>query len=280
MSRLIYLWPLLLISCAPRHIYKTQLLSEATQTKLCFVGDVGTGKKAQARVALALAKENCHQIYMLGDLIYPSGISGVDDPELEDKFLKYYRPIMQQENGPHLQLILGNHDYRGSASAWKKVAQLHPKLVFPHYYYLQQDSGLCVVNLDSNAFKVLLYYPRALGQHNWLQQLQKHLQDHCKLRIALTHHPYAIQGGQHAPASGLLKFFFERAVIGKFDLLISGHEHIQIDAGSFQGTRQLITGVGGDPRPGHAAGYIVLMIRHGQQQMTYSHELKEISSSD
>lgn len=227
------------------------------KVKFCFVGDMGAGNELQGRVAEELKEESCHSIHMLGDLIYPKGISSVDDPDLELKFLKYYLPLTQSGHSPSLNLILGNHDHQGNVKAWAELSRKEPSIHFPGPYYLQNWSGLCLVHLDSNYFKLLTSFWRAQEEIFWLKSIRNYLDDQCSTTIALTHHPYKSRGPKHFNATGWMKDFHEEHIIGKFDYLISGHEHILSDEGTVQGTRLLISGAGGRAEPNEAAGLLV-----------------------
>ncbi len=111
--------------------------------KFCFIGDMGVATELQGKVAQMLKDESCHSIHMVGDLIYPSGIRSVDDPLLESKFLRYYRPIAQSGHGPKLNLIMGNHDYKGNVKTWQDLSKQESYVVHPHPYFLQNWNGLC-----------------------------------------------------------------------------------------------------------------------------------------
>jgi tartrate-resistant acid phosphatase type 5 len=255
----ILLFIFVLSACATKVPLQKRTLPDG-KAKFCFIGDMGLGNNVQAMVAEALEKESCHSIHFLGDLIYPSGISSVTDPVLEDRFLKFYRPLTKTGHHPPMNLILGNHDYRGNAQSWLDLAQQHSKINFPHYYYIQNWNGLCLVHLDSNFYKLFYYTFKAMGQSSWLSSNMEYLNEQCRVKVALAHHPHKNPGPRHGDSSGYMRFFYKRHIMGKFDYLITGHEHILADQGTEDGTHMLISGAGGHFTKGHDVGYLVMEV--------------------
>ena len=231
--------------------------TEKSEIKLCFIGDTGIGNDLQRKVARKLETERCDSIHFIGDLVYPDGITDIEDLNLKTKFLDVYLPLTTKGNKPKLHLILGNHDYKGSVSPWYEVAQKERGIFFPHTFYLLKNRSLCMVHLDTNVFRLVYEWGEALEEIFWLSSLRDDLED-CKIKIALTHHPFKSRGKKHGSSTGMIKLFQESYVVGHFDYLISGHDHILSDEGMVDGTRMLITGAGGDPDEGEDAGYLVM----------------------
>lgn len=238
-------------------IFEDKSLMKEELVKICLTGDMGKDTKLQAEMAEALEGEGCHRMFFLGDLVYPSGIESIEDPELEDKFLSYYEPLLEKDPELIINLILGNHDHKKDPSAWKKISQKHERFFFPHYFYMMDYGGLCVVALDTSFYYYESKVKELSEQTNWMTRLQSRLKD-CDVKVALTHHP--LKGDQFPDwegAGGLLKLFLETYIIGKFDILASGHVHALINDGKDEGTRLLISGTGGEVTGGNP-GYIVL----------------------
>lgn len=242
-------------------VFEDNRLAQEAEVKICLIGDLGKDTPFQQTMADALEREGCHRIFFLGDLVYPKGISSASDPGLEQKFLKYYRPLVDKDPNLIINLILGNHDHKGDPSAWKEVARDNPGFFFPNYYYMIDYGGLCFVVTDTSFY----YYPskvmEAAEQATWLFQMQSRIKE-CDVKIALTHHP--LKGVGYDPtddwegASGPLKGFLETYIIGKYDMHIAGHVHILADDGRDEKTRMLISGTGGENRAGTQSGFIVL----------------------
>lgn len=249
---------LFLISCSKeQYVYKKEIPSETV--KLCFIGDTGAGWKIQSEVASLLLEEKCHSIHFLGDLIYPAGLSGDKDPQFEEKFFNYYDQHTKSDHNPDLNLIMGNHDYRGAINSWRNIAKKQNKIFFPNTYYLLKTNDICLVHLDTNYYHLFSNFFLGFQQIQWLKSISSELKN-CRSKIALTHHPYENNGQSHGSSSGLLRYFHEEYIIGNFDYLISGHEHVLVDEGVRKKTRLLISGGGGKVVPGQDAGYLVLEV--------------------
>lgn len=209
------------------------------EMKFCLIGDSGTGSSRQLSVAQALHNENCDQVFILGDIIYPNGIKNENDPELSKKFFYPYARL----SSSGVTIILGNHDYQGSVKAWRKISKTSPWVFHPHSYFLQKFNDTCFIILDSNLYSRPWLLTSAFRQMKWIASIQNDLRE-CRHKIALAHHPYLSPKG-HRPAKGFLKHFYEDKIIGKMDMLITGHDHILADMGESNGTRLLISGAGG-----------------------------------
>jgi predicted phosphodiesterase len=242
-------------------VFEDNALSQEEMVKVCLVGDLGRDTPHQREIADALQREKCHRIFFLGDLVYPKGIKSASDPELQDKFLNYYQPLIDNDPNLVINLILGNHDHAGDTEAWLKVAKQNKGFFFPNYYYLVDYSGLCFIALDTSFY----YYPeltwQATKQAAWLTRMDSRIKE-CKVKVGLTHHP--LKGDSYSGskdwkgASGALKAFLETGVIGKMDIHVAGHVHVLADDGKDDGTKMLISGTGGELRGDGPVGYIVL----------------------
>jgi tartrate-resistant acid phosphatase type 5 len=255
-----FLFILLISSCANRRnsIIQEEVSDEVV--KLCLLGDLGHDSPIQKKVADALLQEDCSRIYFLGDLIYPDGITDANDPELEEKFLSYYRPLYKKNPDLQISLMLGNHDYAGDTEAWFKVANENKNIFFPSYYYLEKLSGICMLVLDTNLYVYGEYVLPAIKQMSWLENIENELEE-CDITVAMAHHPY--DGSDYKEswegARGVMKEFLDRWVIGQVDMYIAGHLHILKDDGEKEGTRLLISGAGGEVQnKKDSPGYVVL----------------------
>lgn len=256
---LLILSSLFLYSCGNPNarVFEDMTLAEEELVKICLLGDLGKDTELQGLMAEALGREECHRMFFLGDLVYPSGIKSIEDPELQQKFLNYYQPLLESNPNLRINLLLGNHDHQGSPAAWRKIGEKHERFFFPHYFYMIDYGGLCMVALDSSFYYYESKVKEMAEQTTWLTRMQKRLKK-CDVKVALSHHPHK---GAKFPAwkgaRGALKGFFELFVIGKFDIHAAGHVHALINDGQDEGTRLLISGTGGEVTEGKP-GYIVL----------------------
>ena len=234
----------------------------AEGTRVCLIGDMGTGKPEQYAVARALATDKCDQVRVLGDVIYEKGIKNTQDPLFQKSFYRPYAPML--EAGIPFYIIMGNHDLVGNTDAWLEIAQKYDSIHFPNYWYAEAWGDICFISLDTN---IMNFH----GQGLWLQETLPKLAAKCKFSIAFAHHPL-LSKGEHGGAKSLLKRFLT-GVVGKVDMYITGHEHHLSYEGQVKGTHLVISGAGGKLRKvewshgGYAAsklGYAVLTIKKNQ----------------
>ncbi len=255
MKVIIFILIVLVSSCAKDHTYKKSISAE--NLKLCFIGDTGTNNNIQKAVTEVLSREKCHTIHVLGDVIYSRGLKSPEDKNFYKKFWDHYGPIAKKDHRPLLYLIMGNHDHRRSIKHWITLSKKYPEIFYPNPYYLiRLNHDVCLVHLDSEYYKLISNFFVGIGQINWLDRIEDEMKS-CKVRIALTHHPYENSGSHHGPSKGWVRNFLKNNVIGKFDYLISGHEHHLSDEGVKDGTRMLISGAGGNTKKIEDAGYLV-----------------------
>lgn len=237
------------------YIFNNPPLSEGD--KICFIGDSGKGTKEQYKIAEILKDQNCTQVRHLGDIIYPDGLMNDMDQQFFPKFYGPYWPIL---SSTPFHLSLGNHDYRGSPSAWKKLANKHENIIFPHYYYIQTYGSVCFLHLDTNSLFAQQTY--------WLDRLENKIKAQCKLTLAMGHHPYQASG-KHGNAKLFVKKFLEDSVIGRVDAYIAGHEHHLEDVGLHKGTHLLISGAVAEYRKLTSKPKLWAKSTHGFLVLTY-----------
>lgn len=239
-----------------------------SRARICVLGDPGTGTAEQYAVARAAERAGCTQVRLVGDLIYPSGISGSGDPLLQRNF---YAPYSQLLRAAPFYLVEGNHDHEApGGTAWLDVARRDARLHYPNHYYSESWPEVCFFSLDTTIYEKLRFLFERAPQTDWLRHSleQAHDSGRCKFSVVFAHHPYR-SSGPHGDAEPLLKLFLFREIIGKVDLYIAGHDHILSDEGTSDGTRLLVSGTAGKksrktrPLPGNRFavneyGFIVL----------------------
>lgn len=206
----------------------------------CLTGDTGINPEQVYALAEQMADLGCDQVHVLGDLIYPNGLTSKDDPNAERLFFSPFRPLI--DNGVPFYLVLGNHDYRlETEHVWIEIAAEHPWLHYPDYYYTTRVGELCIINLDTNFFEKLDYPIQRFQQSGWLDATLDGLMGQCGYTMALAHHPYR-SSTPDDNASLQLGWELKSHVIGRVDLYVSGHSHILADEGQAEGTHLLISG--------------------------------------
>ncbi|MBT4763041.1 MAG: hypothetical protein HOO06_15210 [Bdellovibrionaceae bacterium] len=231
--------------------------------KICYMGDAGSGKAAQYRVAKALEKEGCDQVRYTGDVIYNHGLKSADDKDFQNKFYKPYKNLLEEQDVPFF-MVMGNHDHHRSVDPWYEIAEKYKNIIFPHAYYAEAYKDICFLNLDTN-------FKRS-EQKKWLKQFfsQEAFVNTCRLKFAMGHHPYR-SVGRHGNAKFFIKSFLKKSLMGNVDAYFAGHDHNLSYDGTYKGTHLFVSGAGGklrdlkkEPKEGNYAisqyGYISLTI--------------------
>lgn len=213
----------------------------STEIRFVAMGDTGTGSTDQYAVADAIemkcAADTCDFGVLLGDNFYPSGVSGVDDPQWQEKLEAPYANL----DFP-FYMILGNHDYGGDGAGYEfdlginqvAYADINDKWILPAEYYAFEEGAATFLGLGTN----LIFWnhndnPTTQGDF-FTQALADSTQP---WRIAIGHHPY-ISNGPHGNAGSYdnvpfipiangeyVKAFFDDYMCGNVDLYLSGHDH-------------------------------------------------------
>ena len=225
------------------------------------IGDTGKGNETQYAVARAMKTVcdeagGCAFALLLGDNIYPAGITTPTDPQMEEKFERPYAELSFP-----FYAVLGNHDYGPSWEFWRAQAELDyakrsPKFRMPsrHYAFTEGPAAFIAVDTKALFWEVIAYERRAFKT-----SLAKAT---APWKIAFGHHPY-LSNGKHGNAGnyeglpfgwlpgagGGLRDFFEDEVCGKVDLYLSGHDHSLQDLGERCGTEWIVSGAGASTTP-------------------------------
>lgn len=234
-------------SCKPAAPNFDASIFEAPGLHFYVTADSGNGFNGQRTAAAVI--EAYHQLYPLdaifhaGDLIYPSGISAVDDPLAELKFESVYSEY--QLDGLVWYGIPGNHDYDGSVSALIEYANISPRLHMPSTYY-QKDfdapfngRGVSLLALDTTPFTEGLSQIRQLA---WLQERLS--QSNGNLVLIMGHHPIFVNGRDietpelKQQLEGLLESY-------NVKLYLAGHTHNLQFLDKSKQTYYMVSGGGG-----------------------------------
>ncbi len=245
------------------------------RVRFLTIGDSGSGSDGAYAVGQAMAdicavklgaendprRPGCDFVIGLGDNIYESGVTSVDDPQFEEKFELPFEPVDLP-----FYLVLGNHDntgYVGGDGAGNARGEfqvdytyfdgrLSDRWIMPDRYF-QQDAGetasgaplVSLFALDSNpiaggfadADLDYAYHTYGINQLNWAVSAIGGSQ--AAFKIGLAHHPY-LSNGSHGNAgnydgvpSEILpvlagdrwRAFMEEAVCDKTDFFFAGHDH-------------------------------------------------------
>lgn len=212
-------------------------ISGSAAEQFILMGDIGTASSEESQVADSLQKKcdtdgNCQGIFILGDIIYETGISSATDPQLQTKLEKPYAKI----NTP-FYLVLGNHDYGGCTNCYTEFAQSHHKWHFPHRYYAQSFASVSFFVIDTENF----------DSHQQLWLTRSLAESQKPWNIVLGHRPIVSQetSKENEYWKGIESL--REIVCNGADLYVSGHAHLLEERKQEPGcsAKFLISGSGG-----------------------------------
>lgn len=223
------------------------------------VGDVGTGKRSQFKVAQSMMgyrqQHPFSLVLLMGDNIYPSG----DIHQIKSVFEKPYNALLQ--NGVTFRAVLGNHDIQSN--------QGEDQIRYSGYnmlgrYYTFGDELAQFFALDTNPGH---HWP---AQLEWLEQTLSRSQ--AAWKIVLGHHNIYSSGWHgtlqhfieawgpllgHVPSHSMLLKQLPQ-MFAKYDvqLYVNGHDHHYERTHPINGTTYLTCGIGGAKlRPCHPSAW-------------------------
>lgn len=246
--------------------------------RFVMLGDTGEGNTTQAEVAVAIknvcdSAGGCDFAMLLGDNIYDDGVSGVDDPQWQEKFEIPYRDLRMP-----IYAVLGNHDYGGQllidapgvGNEWDKgpieveYTDHSEKWEMPDTHYTLQVGNVGIIALDTNS--ILWSNTEHGDQRAWYPSALAEISD-ADWKIQAGHHPFR-SNGQHGNAGDYdapelfgipvpnplpivggaeFKGWMEDVVCGTVDLSVSGHDHNRQwlnEPDALCGTELIVNGAG------------------------------------
>lgn len=259
MRRLLLLAPLLL-GCPSEEPLVDDPPVDHPPVRFLAVGDTGEGNQAQYDNAAVMeqvcADQGCDFVLLLGDNIYDTGVTALDDVQWQEKFELPFAGLDMP-----FYAVLGNHDYGNltdeeRADFQVAYTEVSDKWVMPARHYTHTQENVQFYGLDTQAMN----FPEGLvdeyeAQEAWIQDQLADPADGW--RIVYGHHPY-LSNGRHGnagaydsfpsqfPVSGqLLKERFDESVCGSVDLYVCGHDHDrQFHETTCDGTRFIVSGAG------------------------------------
>lgn len=228
----------------------------ADHLRILLLGDTGHGNPTQMAVADGAKRwcdlHGCDLVLIAGDLLYPNGMEGPEDPRADGWIADPYRPI-----GAPIGLAVGNHDYAQRHDAlpvqWLvDWASREQGILFPEPTWELVTPLVHLVTLDTDR----IFWHGEADQGAWVDE---HLaKATAPWRIVLGHHPYVSDGkhgnaGSYEGTTGVpwlsgrgVKSFYDAHICGKADLLMVGHDHIRQHLTAC-GMPELLSGAGSDP---------------------------------
>jgi hypothetical protein len=227
------------------------------------MGDTGKGNPEQLEVANAIKRkcdaDKCDFVLLLGDNIYDSGVTTVDDLLWRDKFEIPYQAIDLP-----FYAVLGNHDYGGLGLGFEfikgpvEVAYSSKskkwKMPATHYTFQQGNVGFVAIDTNSILWSNIDHGSQAAWYPGAIAQLQ------TTWKIVFGHHPYLSNGthgnaGTYTDLTGILfpqqlgvevKSFMESHVCGTADVYLCGHDHSRQWLRPACGMELIVSGTGAE----------------------------------
>lgn len=223
--------------------------------RFIVAGDAGTGDPHLHHGVTALARQMpIDGILLVGDNVYPCGVTAVDDPQWH-KVTKNFA-----DAGVPIYPVLGNHDYGdpdgdercngASPAAQVRATGRVPRWTFPARHYTLESPLASIVLFDSEPVAADFREPflgseTARREAAWLDAALGGA--HGTWRIVAGHHP-VYSSGAHFGSRGQKRMLATILPIlerQKVDLYISGHDHdAELVGGTAERPFYLIAGNG------------------------------------
>ncbi len=222
------------------------LYIEGSQARFQVFGDTGKGTAAQFEVAeniVAMAKERgIHANMLVGDIIYPRGLTSASDPKLEALYLKPYGALRE------VHLMYGNHEYgdsrgAGVPEAWLEAArtgQAGDARIPQRYYsrrFIVDGMTIRALFLDTSTIAV---DPLQLA---WIK---REVEKGADYTLVFGHHPI-YSAGLHGVLPHMEKLLMP-LLEGKADMYVCGHDHNLQLLRTQRGLPLMVSGSAGEER--------------------------------
>jgi tartrate-resistant acid phosphatase type 5 len=195
--------------------------------QILITADTGSGSKDQYLVAESmqnlLKKYNkINDVFLLGDNIYETGVTSVNDKQFKTKFEDPYKKINKK-----FHLCLGNHDYGNSYFPTDiyqhqiEYTKLSNKWNLPQRYYNLVRSPCEFFFLDTN-FDMMSESVIMKQFHDIKNMIQNSNQ---KWKILCGHHTWRCIGGHGNAEKRHERFMQDLLNVVDFDLYMCGHDH-------------------------------------------------------
>src|SRR5688572_16744058 len=163
--------------------------------KFVAMGDTGTGSNDQQKIGNTISAicktRGCDFVQLLGDNLYDSGASSVDDQIWKDKFETPYAAVNLD-----FYAVLGNHDYGhdglgtdfGKGKVEVEYTKKSTKWKMPAAYWQRTVENVFMVGLDTNMMMFSQDSNQKKDIPGWITAST------AQWKIAFGHHPYKSNG--------------------------------------------------------------------------------------
>jgi acid phosphatase len=229
---------------------------ETAYERFMVIGDMGTGRPDQYRVADAMARrartDGLNFILTVGDNFYPRGVLSIDDPQWETKFEDVYAdPTLQVP----VYATLGNHDRHGSIEAQIEYTHHNDRWQMLDKYYTFTRTLADETRIQFYAVDTTPIHDRERGITGQLTWLERELAaSDARWKIVFGHHPlysHSSRGNDGAMINRLEPLFVEHGV----DVYFAGHDHTLEMLKPVNGVHYVVSGAGGGPDKAYAVNW-------------------------
>lgn len=199
---------------------------EQDELRILLLGDTGSGNEEQRQIAEASAKtcqeQGCDLVLLLGDNFIQEGVSGLDDPQFDNKFESIYSHDLP------FYAVLGNHDLRGDWRAQIDYTKMNQRWMMPDVNYTFTGGPVLFKAINTTCTICSLATIFGKNPKPW--------------KIVFGHRPL-VTSGRHRGMIALERWLIRKA---KPDFMFSGHNHI-LEHLTYEGIDQIVSGGGGNP---------------------------------
>lgn len=192
-------------------------------------GDTGSGNDEQYLVSKSMenlisANRNIESVIIVGDNIYPSGCTDVNDEQFITKFQEPYKNIDLP-----FYLCLGNHDYgydqnnmsQSQIDYTNSKNNTNKKWNMPKRWYSQGYPECEFVFIDTN----FEYLDESMIRDQLNDTIQSIRESQKRWKILCGHHTWRSVGGHGNAEPKHEKFMDDLLQQVKIDLYVCGHDH-------------------------------------------------------
>jgi acid phosphatase len=198
----------------------------ATETlRLFALGDTGTGGEDQKAVAAAMEarcqKNGVDGLLFLGDNIYKTGVTDIDDPEWDEKVWDVYNtPCLSKVK---IYPVLGNHDYRDSPAAQIEYSLKNPRWFMPNRFYSVEFGYLLKLVAFDSQISEFCFNDSFCAVDFMVTETRTPT---TVWRIVTAHHPLesASESG-YGHSGGFRGLFLKPLLCNHIDAYLAGHAH-------------------------------------------------------
>jgi tartrate-resistant acid phosphatase type 5 len=210
------------VRVGPLHVEKP----DVDQLKFFVIADSGSGRAEQGEVAKAM-EARClsggpfDAILMLGDNVYPDGVSSTEDPLWQERIFQPYGSECLDKLP--IYAVLGNHDYKGNPGAQIEMTLVNKRWYMPNRFYSQRfGTLLTLIAFDSELSEFC--FKDSFCTYDYMLKAAKEYA--ATWTIVMSHHPLASTSERgHGHQGGFRSFFIKPVVCNKADAWLAGHAH-------------------------------------------------------